>query len=855
MRHSFAFALLSMTLLPLVADAGASKLEGPPASRKIFIGGAPVTRATCVIAVPGQPTPSEAFAAQELRDHLQKMTGETLEIVPDAKARGLSTIFVGKCTLPPSVNVKPDWQKLGLEGIHIETSGRDLVLAGGKRGVLYAVYSFLEDYLGCRWFTADCITIPDRGTTRLKNIRKIYVPALEYRDTDYPSRRPPQFSVRNKLNGPYGTDDEKWGGKISYKGFVHTFASLVPVEKYGKSHPEYYSELSRVRTPEGSQLCLTNPDVIRIATETVRQWMRSNPQATIFSVSQNDRRNFCECAKCTALAEKEGSQAGPLIHFVNAIADAVRDEFPDKVVDTLAYTYTRKPPRFVKPSPNVAVRLCSIECCFSHSLKSCPENRSFVEDIRGWNKLTNRLHIWDYVINYAHCVMPFPNLQVLKPNIQFFIDNGVTGIYEEANYFSKGGELAELRSYILAKTLWDPDYNTKTAIREFTDAFYGAAAPYIRDYIKLIHKAVCSKRNIHMKIYSPPSYYLNDPELIEKATAIFVSAEAAVADKPDFLHRVKVARLPVIYTQLALANSSMKLVKGALVSEDSTDAKLLAQFVKTAKAAGITQIREGGTFDAWVASRPTSERSFVLRTIRNQYLKLDVIPDLGGRIWRADDVRSGKQLIKFAGNDEEGYDPTMHGFEDFGDTGYRACGWSEVYRVLDSGPTFVLMSADLKNGLTLTRRIELLPNRPAFKVTSKLTSPTDKGLRAFRVHPAFAVNSTAKARVFTKNTDGTWNELNLANPKQPDAEKDRWLRANDKPDGQWAIVDDSDKSVILNTFSTKDVDFCYLNWNGRDARVNLEEWAAPATCNKTSGPTLTNTYELISLDNAPWLKK
>jgi hypothetical protein len=121
-------------------------------------------------------------------------------------------------------------------------------------------------------------------------------------------------------------------------------------------------------------------------------------------------------------------------------------------------------------------RLCSIECCFAHPLESDGLNASFREDLEGWAKICNRLWVWDYVINYAHCIMPFPNLWVLRPNIAFYIRNHVTGIYEEANYFSRGGELAELRTYIIAKTLWDPEYDTEKAIAEFLAGYYGPAA-------------------------------------------------------------------------------------------------------------------------------------------------------------------------------------------------------------------------------------------------------------------------------------------------------------------------------------------------------------------------------------------
>ena len=463
-------------------------------TRTIVLGTTALTAANTAIILPTNPTPSEEHAAKELALFLNQITGQLFPIVSESVAKPEHAIIVGRNAKLNDYGFTVDYKHLGLEGIHIESKGGHLLLAGGQRGVLYAVYTFLEEQLGCHWFTPDCSVIPNRGSLKLGEFQKVFVPVLEYRDTDYPVCRPPEFGVRNKLNGLYSKADEKWGGRINYCGFVHTMNGLVPPKVYGESHPEYFAERNGRRiTTEQSQPCLTNPEVLEIAKKAVRERMEKNPNTVIFSVSQNDNQTFCQCKNCMALAEKEGSQAGPLLHFVNAIARDIAKDYPDKIIDTLAYQYTRKPPKFVKPEPNVAIRLCSIECCFAHPLESDPFNSTFVTDIRGWAKICNRLHIWDYVINYPNCVMPFPNFRVLKPNISFFIANGVTGIYEEANYFSKGGELSELRSYVLSKLLWDASYDTERAIYEFTEAYYGAAGKYIRDYMKLIHDHSCNR--------------------------------------------------------------------------------------------------------------------------------------------------------------------------------------------------------------------------------------------------------------------------------------------------------------------------------------------------------------------------
>ena len=559
----------------------------------VRIGGKVVSGKSHAIVIPGKPTAQEQHAAQDLQLHLQDIIGEQIPILPEPKVGDRTPIVVGKSALLEKLGVKVDYDALGLEGIAIKTAGPALVLTGNKRGVLYAVYTFLEDYLGCRWLTPDCTLLPAGKTFDIRDVDRVYVPPLEYRATDYPNSRDADWSVRNKMTSAFSELDEKRGGKVAYRGFVHTFNELVPPDKYFADHPEYYSEIEGKRVgPDQTQLCLTNPDVLRIAIDTVKRWIAESPEATVFSVSQNDWDNYCQCANCKALAEKEGSEAGPLLHFVNGIADAIRDEHPDKIIDTLAYQYTRKPPKEVRPRPNVVIRLCSIECCFAHPLESDPYNASFRDDIQGWHQICNRLWIWDYVINYLHNIMPFPNLYVLKPNINFFINNGVTGIYEEANYYSKGGEWAELRTYVMAKLLWDPSYDTDKAIDDFLSGYYEDAAWPLREYISLIHRQVQENPDLHVRIYAPPDVGYLTPEVIAESVRLFDRAEAAVQTKPEVLRRVRLARLPIMYTQIVLGDKS-----------DPTRASLIDQFEEIAKTAGATHVAEWGDYsklEAWL---------------------------------------------------------------------------------------------------------------------------------------------------------------------------------------------------------------------------------------------------------------
>jgi len=413
------------------------------------------------------------------------------------------------------------------------------------------------------------------------------VPVLEYREVFYTSAFDGDWAVRNKMNGSHARLDSVRGGKITYSHFVHTFYELVPPGEYFDAHPEYFALVDGERRRQGAQLCLTNPDVLEIATERVKEWMRDAPEATIFSVSQNDGEGgFCECPACAALDEREGSHAGTMINFANSIAAAVEEEFPDKYIDTLAYFYSMKPPATIRPRHNVIVRLCSIVCCRRHPIAECSmgTSREFAEALAGWSAVAPKLYVWDYVTNFNNYIQPFPNWQVLRPNIRFFVNNNVKGVFEQGNYSpGGGGEFAELRAWLLAKLLWNPDYDVQRGMREFLEGYYGPAAPMIARYIGRLEAWVpLDDPERHMRHWDEPAWVVGwiGRDNVERALALFDEAEAAVADEPELLERVRVARLPMMYLKMSTTEA------------DQLDPGLVDRFFEIAHAAGITHINE-----------------------------------------------------------------------------------------------------------------------------------------------------------------------------------------------------------------------------------------------------------------------
>ncbi|MBQ1196201.1 MAG: DUF4838 domain-containing protein [Clostridia bacterium] len=472
---------------------------------------------------PENPTDANMKAASELRSYIEKISGVGIPIKTDAEAAGEYEILVGYTNR--SAEGQFDAAKLGNEGFVIETVGKKLFIAGsGVRGALYGVYTFLEDYLGCRFYTSDYEKIPSRDVLGVQPIeRDEQIPVFEYRDIDFVTSRQNNFQAKLKANGVYNNTPAEFGGKIEYiGGFVHTLEKWISVEEYFADHPEYFAlnEDGTRQSGWGAQPCLSNPDVLRLVKEKVRSLLKDRPDAKIISISQPDNgtaQKPCMCPECKKIYAEEGAYSGAQIRFVNAVAEEFAKDYHDLKFDTLAYHHTRSICK-TPPADNVIVRFCTIECCFSHPLGTCKDvyamagsEKTISEDISDWAKVSDKLYVWDYTTNFVESVTFFPNFNVLRENAKFFADNHVIGVYEEANFFSDTCDFSELRSYIMAKLLWNPYMSEEeywNYIDEFLKDYYGNGWKYIREYIDLAQKFVEDK---HFGIHDKFAYTIFAP--------------------------------------------------------------------------------------------------------------------------------------------------------------------------------------------------------------------------------------------------------------------------------------------------------------------------------------------------------
>ena len=347
------------------------------------------------IVVAAEASISEQTAARELQQYISQVGGVELPITSELTTSE-HNIYVGFNQRVASLTglQKPDRDD---EGFTYRTVGHDLLIWGGsRRGTMYGVFTFLEREMGIHWLTPECTVVPKCKRWKLPRLNRSERPFIGYRYSNYfVAEGSPEWSAHTRENTKWRPVTNEYGDIEAYYG-AHTMDWLVPAKEFFDTHPEYFCLRDGQRYNGYGQLCLSNPEVLELCKTRLKQRMRENPQYRIYSLSQNDNLRFCQCDKCVAIEQKYGGHSGIIVWFVNQVADAVKDEFPDKYIGTFAYLYSRQPPTGIRPRENVVIRLCSIECCFAHPLDAgCPQNEAFMRDLKGWAELAPHLFIWD----------------------------------------------------------------------------------------------------------------------------------------------------------------------------------------------------------------------------------------------------------------------------------------------------------------------------------------------------------------------------------------------------------------------------------------------------------------------------
>lgn len=503
--------------------------EAPKTYEAIKIGGTPLTEFSVVI--PVKPAANIKTVAEDLIRLIEFENGVRLPLITDedkvphsiilgVTARDTASVISARGT------VKDDGYAL------IEDNG-DLYITGSiVRGTMNGVYDFLQNYLGIRFYSDTFTFIRDDSIKDvLKGQKTVFNPVL-------PGRYNWSFACESSVQ-------------------LFTKRTKSTSIKYGGSHN--LGSLSKTGDGVSAQPCLSDPAIFDQVFASLCKQIEKSPKKTLFHINQNDGGKFCDCAECTAKNKAAGDTAmGSYLMFINAIADAVAEKYPDRQIDIMTYAYhdtTVAPdPDVVKPRDNVVIVLCRMDSsCFNHAWDdpNCEHNKKSYANMVKWSKMCKKFAVYDYSYNHASSITSVgPNLDVLWDNMQALIRCGAIGLLTEGDHVAEVGEFAELRNYLINRLMWEPDMTKEQYYKlwdEFMEDYYGAAAPFIREYIDLVNATSLRKGltawDGHTSVYTDPSVFyapkvngFSDYTVIKQCTELWDKALSCKLTDEQFAH-------------------------------------------------------------------------------------------------------------------------------------------------------------------------------------------------------------------------------------------------------------------------------------------------------------------------------
>lgn len=450
--------------------------------------------------------------AKQLSDYLYRVTGSNFQIErfskESAAKKDVKSIFLGTVDDLSDFEIlkRTDHSSVTTESIYIkvEKDGNIYIAGGSGRSTLYAVFQFLEDYVGCKWWSPTEESIPKKPRLVIPTGEENYTPPFYYRSHFvHNATSDAKFATILKENGYNQPISKEWGDRIDVVGWAHTFKDLIPVKTYFANHPEWFSDSRnedrpatyRSETPTNNnyQLCLENESLFKEFLKNTLRWIRDvkskRPEAYIFSISINDNDKYCRCDEAIKLIRSEGSPSASLLKFLNKLIVEIHKSYPDVKIQTLAYQKFLSAPKTIKPHKDIIIMVAPIDRAVNRSLTDSM-NKDVFNQIMAWGNIGEQNFYWGYNTNFNHFLMPFSGLGNLQADFQTIAANNFQGVFLQDNNYTNGvGFFLDMQTWVIGKLMWNPTLDERMLMKEFMDNYYGSGGEYLYKYYMLLEES------------------------------------------------------------------------------------------------------------------------------------------------------------------------------------------------------------------------------------------------------------------------------------------------------------------------------------------------------------------------------
>ena len=515
-------------------------------------------------------------AADFMAATLERMSGSNgvRTAVKEGGESGFS-IYVGRAANSALIDlsdVKDDGYKLEIkpEGIYIVGKTDDAARNG--------IYDFLETHLECMYVSPENTYVPLCPTVKLALEEKTVNPTITWRKVYQYESVQNGWYERLKMNGTIVKEGEnsielynEWGT------WCHSSFEFVPPEEYFDEHPEYYAKFLGKRRYQfnvlgrtfPTHLCYTNEEVYQIAEAELVKRIEANPEVKFWDFSIMDTYfATCRCKECKKFNKEAGSEMGTLLAFLNRLADAIRDDYPDVYLSTLAYQRVKNPPKNMKCAPNLCINVCAFPGTQSYPYSTeggIKASREFAERVVEWGKICDNILVWDYVVNFTHLKLPFPNFEFQKENLEFYLENNIRFVFHQGSR-EPMDENAEMRTYLLSRQLWDKDVDLLALAKKYVAVVYGDAAGLVEEYMDTANAAMIES-GADLSLYDSPKKHKNGylaPKLTDKYLEL-TEKMLEVAENSDTVNvkAVEMLRVNALYAKMTDASWDYRAKKAA----------------------------------------------------------------------------------------------------------------------------------------------------------------------------------------------------------------------------------------------------------------------------------------------------
>ncbi|MCC6487028.1 MAG: DUF4838 domain-containing protein [Candidatus Hydrogenedentes bacterium] len=488
-------------------------------------------------------------AAEELQTYVERISGARLDMRTGREGLSGAAILVGpgKAVRDLGVDVPSGFtSNMNEEGYVIRTINSTLILAGNEegpyRGTLFAVYDFLES-IGCRWFFPGPYgeVIPKHETIAVPDVDRTERPDFRFRNIWYSGWMPVREDDSKNLALWLDRNRMTSLSNLSLPG-DGTITRLAPAEQYFESHPQIYA-IDEKGERMKDMLCLSEPEAVRIAVNTITDEFREHPESMTFGFAPPDGHPRCYCDKCKASIPGfsgkgygEPSLSDQWFSFANAVAKEVYKEFPDRWLLTNGYANRVLPPEGVGPlSPNLGIQSALLDACTLHSIGDahCWQRQVYKGVLDRWTRDLNGVFIYDYDPGKSLDGLPFPMLHNLMRDFPYFKQRNLWGFWTEGQ---NCWMVTHLNYYIRGRLMWDADADVRALVRDYCEAFYGPAAGPVEDYIWTIEDAVDATPVHETWGRLMPWQAVLTPDVMRRLDTALAHAKAQVSREPNQTH-------------------------------------------------------------------------------------------------------------------------------------------------------------------------------------------------------------------------------------------------------------------------------------------------------------------------------